>query len=260
MVSLLTQRDLRSAQSLSFCYLCGRSFLPSDIKNRDHVPPETIFAKRDREPLWMPTHAACNRSFGLLDEKIGQLIALRYGRVPSNPAHRRLRFAISAQPNLGAVLNLDIDAAVWRWIAGFHAALYRESPVGMRGSLVTPFPRARRVHGQIIFEPIRVQHRLFVQTIKSNRAWRNLDRIRCNKGKLIYECVWCQSDGNGPWVCIFALDIYDWKDLGNTGHYPARGCAGFYVMPSGVAAGRATKGVTSSIIIPSSDPLDPFAP
>jgi hypothetical protein len=132
--------------------------------------------------------------------------------------------------------------------------------VGVRGALVTPFPRARQVNGQILFEPIRVQHRLFVQTIKTNRAWHSLDRIRCNKGKLNYECVWCQSDGNGPWMCIFAFDVYDWKDLGNTGHFPARGCAGFYIMPSGQAPATATKGVKSSIIIPSSDPLDPFAP
>jgi hypothetical protein len=40
----------------------------------------------------------------------------------------------------------------------------------------------------------------------------------------------------------------------------ARGCAGFYIMPSGPAPATATKGVKSSIIIPSSDPLDPFAP
>jgi hypothetical protein len=35
-----------------------------------------------------------------------------------------------------------------RWIAGFHAAFYREYGVGIRGSLVTPFPRARLANGQ----------------------------------------------------------------------------------------------------------------
>lgn len=77
---------------------------------------------------------------------------------------RRLRFAVSPRGTIGAVTNLDIDSAVWRWIAGFHAALYRTSPVGIRGSLVTPFPRGRRINGQVVFEPLRPQNEIFVQT------------------------------------------------------------------------------------------------
>jgi hypothetical protein len=33
-------------------------------------------------------------------------------------------------------------------------------------------------------------------------------------------------------MCVFALDIYDWKDLGRTSVLPARGCAGFYMTPA----------------------------
>jgi hypothetical protein len=157
------------------------------------------------------------------------------------------------------VVNLDIDAAVWRWIGGFHAALYREPGVGIKGSLITPFPRARLVNGRAVLEPLRVQHPLFVETIKSNRRRGNLDRISCNKGKLTYECVWQQADNGGPWMCIFALDIYDWKDLGRTPGLPARGCAGFYITPTQTVPANATKAVKSSIIIPSSDRLDAFA-
>ena len=92
MVSLLRQSDFRSVQNLLFCYLCGRDFVAGDSKNHDHVPPECIFSRLDREPLLLPAHTACNSSYHLLDEKIGQLIALRYGRVPRNPAHRRLQY------------------------------------------------------------------------------------------------------------------------------------------------------------------------
>jgi hypothetical protein len=260
MVSLLCQGDFRSVQSLPFCYLCGRAFAPGDNKNRDHVPPECIFAPPDREPLWLPAHTACNSAYRLLDEKIGQLIALRYGKVPRQAAHRRLRFAYSRHRNLGAVVNLDIDRAVWRWIAGFHAALYREPGVGIQGSLVTPFPKARMLNGRPVFAPLLVQHRLFVQTIKANRARGNLDHIVCNKGKLTYECVWQQADNGGPWMCVFALDIYDWKDLGQTSVLPVRGCAGFYVTPARTVPANATRAVASSIIIPTSDRLDAFAP
>jgi len=259
MVSLLRQSDYRSVQNLPFCYLCGRQFAAGDAKNRDHVPPECVFLPRDREPLWLPTHIACNSGYRLVDEKIGQLIALRYGKVPRNAAHRRLKFAFSRQRDLGAVVNLDIDAAVWRWIGGFHAALYRESGVGIQGSLVTPFPKAQIISGHPVFAPLLVQHPLFIQTIKSNRLRGNLDRIVCNKGKMTYECVWQQADNSGPWMCIFALDIYDWKDLGRTGALPARGCAGFYLTPTRSVPANATKALASAIIVPTSDRLDAFA-
>jgi hypothetical protein len=234
--------------------------LPAIARTGITSRPSASLARLDREPLWLPAHTACNKSYGVVDEKIGQLIALRYGKVARERKNRKLRFALSPQGVLGAVVNLDIDAAVWRWIAGFHAALYRESGVGIRGSLVTPFPRARLANGRATLDPLRVQHELFVQTIKSNRARGNLDRIVSNKDKLTYECVWQQADNGGPWMCIFALDIYDWKDLGRSRVMPARGCAGFYITPTHALPASATKAVQSSIIIPSSDRLDAFAP
>lgn len=175
MVSLLRQTDYQKVQNLPFCYLCGCQFIEGDNQNRDHVPPECVFAPLDREPLWLPAHTACNSAYHLVDEKIGQLIALRYGKVPRQAAHRKLKFALSRRRNLGAVVNLDIDAGVWRWIAGFHAALYRQPGVGIRGSLVTPFPKARFINGRPVLAPLLVQHALFVQTIKSNRVRGNLD-------------------------------------------------------------------------------------
>lgn len=258
MVLLLNQKSFRPVQNLPFCYLCGRSFSASDSKNRDHVPPECLFAPEDREPLLLPTHVDCNKAYELIDEKMGQLIALRYGKVPS-PEYRRLKFTLSpSDVTLGAVTNVNIVAAVWRWIAGFHSALYRGPATGITGSVITPFPVGRTVNGQIVVDPIRPQHEIFVRTIRFNRLKKNIDQIQCNKGKLTYECVWCQSDNNGPWMCMFALDIYDWKDLGRTPHFPARGCAGYYIMPSGAAPAAATRGTRSTIILPPSNPLDPF--
>jgi hypothetical protein len=88
MVSLLRQHDFQGLRKIPFCYLCGREFAAHDSRNRDHVPPECIFAPPDREPLLLPAHKACNKSYELLDEKIGQLIALRYGKVPADPRHQ----------------------------------------------------------------------------------------------------------------------------------------------------------------------------
>lgn len=154
--------------------------------------------------------------------------------------------------------NLNIDEAVWRWIRGFHAALYQEPfPALRRGSLVTPFPRADLKGGAYEFVPIPPQHEIFVETIKANRAQVNLDSIRCNNSRLVYEAVWVQAD-NGQWFCIFALDVYAWKDLGRT-HLPNTGCAGCYFLPEGIRPANSTTEIRSQILIPNIDRLDPFS-
>ncbi len=262
MPSLTTQKDFRSVQRLPFCYLCGKTFVTPDKKNRDHVPPECIFRPEDRQPLVLRTHSDCNIGQTLIDEKIGQLIALRYGKTPELE-YQRLAISVLPDPDVAALTNLNVDAAVWRWILGFHAALYRAplltSGANIRGSLVLPFPKAPTGTSQDSIVPLPRQHLYFVQVIKLNRLKRNLDRISCNKGKLLYECVWDQDDKSGQWKCIFAIDIYDWKDLGGTGQEPKRGCAGFYELPDFSAPEGAARSVKSPIILPNIDPLDPFA-
>jgi hypothetical protein len=231
MPQLTTQQDLRRAQAFDFCY---RS-----------------------PPLLLPTHRACNGGENLADEKIGQLIALRYGRVPEDPKNRRLEFALG--DGHAAVVNCDVDAAVWRWIRGFHAALYGGPlPVPLKGALVTPFPRAPLEMGPVAVEQLRPQHAMFVDIIKQNRALRNLDRIVSNGSKLTYECVWWRNTQDGPWLCVFALDIYDWKDLGAAQGFPARGCAGFYHLPSGEHPADAALVKFLTAARSNRDFLDPF--
>lgn len=258
MVVLDSQRLLRTVQRLPFCYLCGTPFKEGDDCDRDHVPPETIFLPEDREPLILRTHRVCNGSYNKVDELIGQLIALRYGKVPPR-RNRHLRIQVSPDLERGAVTNINIDQAVWRWVAGFHAALYKESLFhsSMR-SLVVPFPKGQNRNGKVIIDPLLPQHPFFVEQIKTNRACNNLDRVVSNKGKMRYECFWMQVDGNGSWMCIFALDIYDWKDLGRTPGHPARGCAGCYVTMSREVPAKAARAKQSPIKVPNSDPLDPF--
>lgn len=261
MVSLLTQRDFRELQKLKFCYVCGCDFDPADVKDRDHLPAKAVFAVPDRTPaLWLPTHKRCNGGHSTLDHKIGQLIALKRGQVPTR-RDRQLRFKI-IQPDLGAIENLDVGDVVRRWIRGFHVALYREPipPGPLPGALQTPFPSGTLGPRGIQFDPLLPQHSVFVNTIKTQRAKRNIDAIKSNNGKLIYECVWHQADNGGPWLCLFALNLYDWKDLGFTPGQPSRGCAGFYQLDSGLPPVAGTRAVTTTILIPNFDRLDPFAP
>jgi hypothetical protein len=157
--------------------------------------------------------------------------------------------------------NLNIDVAIWRWVKGFHAALYRQPLAGNTCSIQTPFPRGEKRYGGIIVRPILQQHLLAIAAIKRNRASDNLDVLAAYNGKLRYECVWCQADGGEAWICAFGLDIYDWKDLGShTNGIPARGCAGIYALADRSVPETASRDGTHRILVPNVDMLDAFAP
>jgi hypothetical protein len=229
-----------------------------DVTDGDHVPPKTAFNPRDREPaLKLKTHKKCNGSFSVVDKKVGQLIAIRRREEPPSYRDQALRFAVAGET--AAVTNLNIDGAVWRWVQGFHAALYLQPLREARGTLRTPFPRADVVGGQYVLQPLLPQHKLIVATIKRNRALHNLDRIISNRGKMRYECVWCLADDGKTWFCMFALDIYDWKDLGSsTAAIPARGCAGVYWSGDGEPPPDASRNHEGVVVTINEDELDPF--
>lgn len=258
MICLQHPRDFRAVQSLPFCYLCAQTFAAGDDKNRDHVPPKTVFAKKDRIPLILPTHTACNGQYKLIDEKMGQVIGLKRGYIPSDPKNRHLKYRTFQGGRFTAVVNVDIHGAVWRWIVGFHAALYRE-PLSMpvRGSLVLPFPSARNHPTDMKIDPVRPQHAMFVRLIKESRRRGKVDRIVTNAGTMTYECAWIRMDGGGSWICMFALDVYAWKDLGDP-RLGERGCAGFYVAPSSLPPTNAAIAAEPLLILPAGDVLDPF--
>lgn len=261
MASLTTHKEFQAARRLPFCYLCGKTFQDEDIKDGDHVPPKSCFAKADRNvPLELPTHVVCNHAHHLLDEKIGQVIGLKREHIPA-VKDRRLKFKIlPLTSNLdlsGAISDVDIKGAIRRYIFGFHAALYQEPmPKSIAFGVNTPFPTATISGGKLRHDPLLPQHALFVHVVKINRFARNLDRIRSNNGKMLYECVWKQTDG-GPWICVFALNIYDWKDLGSQ-HLPSRGCVGFYTGRSGLPPVNATRAIQIVVAVPNYDPLDAF--
>jgi hypothetical protein len=260
MVALRVHKDFQQVRKLPSCYLCGQAFVASDKVDRDHVPPSAVFNARDKEPaLVLKTHSACNTAFSVEDKKIGQLIALRRREAPSSPRDHALSI-VQYPDGMAALENLNVDAAVWRWIKGFHAALYRKPLTGDRFAVQTPFPRGTR-RGRVSIEPVRELHLLAVETIKRNRAAGSLDVLVANKGSLRYECVWCELDTRDGWLCVFALDIYDWKDLGShTSGIPARGCVGSYMLVDGSIPEKASRDDASPIAVHNVDKLDPFAP
>jgi hypothetical protein len=262
MVALRVHRDFQQVRFLPFCYLCGREFVKEDRVDGDHVPPKAAFNARDKEPaLKLKTHVDCNSSWKVEDKKIGQLIGLRRWERPSSPRDQALKIVSYPTLDMAAVENLDVEAAVWRWVKGFHAALYRNPLTGKAYAIQTPFPRGNTRTGRISIDPIPEQHPLAVDAIKRNRLAGSLDIIVANKGNLRYECVWCEEDTREVWLCMFAIDVYDWKDLGShTKEIPARGCAGIYMLPDRSIPESASRDTVTRITIPNRDTLDPFAP
>lgn len=262
MPELASQADLRSAQSLPFCYLCGRTLNDNAERNRDHVPPKTIFAEADRSPpLVLPTCPQCNERQSPYDEQIGQLIAFTHGKHP-RPDNIRLNFVSPVINDSGdrllGVAGLPLQPIVWRWVRGFHAALYRTLlPHDTENkSIHLPFPHVEQDGHRFVAPPILRQQQQFSEVIKQNRVTDTLDRIACYNRRCIYECVWARFDDGVPF-CIFALKIYEWELLADRQHFPKRGCVGFYQPEQGrpATARQATELVFD---LPNSRPLDPF--
>lgn len=264
MVSLTTQKQLRNVRDLHFCYLCGVSFNAGDETNYDHVPPEKIFVEKDRNfPLKLKTHKdPCHSSMNLDDEIIAQLISLIHGKQPSV---RDDRLKLDIYQKLGTSIVLaafnqrNIDSLVWRWIKGFHLALYQSPlPIDSDCAVQTPWPSGVMKDGYLVEDPIKEQHYAFVECIKRNRTVGNLDCIQINNEKLRYECVWDQLSDNS-WGCVFALNLYDWKDLGDVNNFQARGCAGMYRLSSGLAPSNACLASKLDLHIDNIDTTDPFS-
>jgi len=264
-ITLTTQRGAREVRNLPFCYICGNRFEVTDSTNYDHVSPESIFDIPDRNfPLKLSVHEEkCHSPMNLDDEVLGQLVALIHGKQPSE-RNDKLKIDIYQRTDTGVPMasftQRNIELLLRRWIKGFHAALYCEPLVAdTKFAIQTPFPSCAAKNGHFVEDPIKEQHYKFVECIKRNRIVSNLDCIETNNGKLRYECVWDKLNDNS-WACIFSINLYDWKDLGDINNFQPRGCAGMYSTPSGVAPKNASKATQLEFSIENSDPSDPSDP
>jgi hypothetical protein len=259
-IVLDSQRAFREVQRLSFCYLCGGELTPTDDRNREHVPPSSIFAVVDRNvPLILPTHRGCNSGWSQHDEAIGQLVGVLHGR--HVPEATRLEFGAGhfADGSQGvAVRGLDLRSVIRRCVRGFHAALYREPLVDTKSfSTCPPMPEARVEQGDGQYAQVADVLGNFVEELKRNRATGTLDRIVCRNGKCHYDCVWSRAD-DGKWLCIYGFDLYGWKGLGDDQHYEPRGCIGTYRLREGRVPDRATEATELVFTVENLAKLDPF--
>ncbi len=259
---ITTQKDLRRARNLSFCYLCGSTFTPTDKVNKDHVPPSALFDPTDRDPpLILPTHKACNSAQSADDEIIGQLVSLLHGRQPK-PGRNRLKIGFGKTQNgetLRALGGIDVRSVIRRWVRGFHAALYRQllPPDPANFGTSPPLPGATLDGSQAIPLALPTAIPMFVKELKKNRAINKLDRVVCRNGQCRYECVWVESE-DGRWFCIYGLDTYGWIDLGDPDHFAPRGCVGGYLLPDGSIPDKASRATMLIFETDNAEPLDPF--
>ena len=260
-VVLDSQASLRAVRRLPFCYLCTHSFIAGQNCNDDHVPPYALFNKADRDfPLILRTHKACNQSRSAEDQVISQLVGLLHGRAPVKGDRKipmRLGTFLDGSEGVGT-MGVDLPGIVKRWVRGFHAALYSQ-PLAADSDFATslPFPEGRLSGGTVEAVPVQPVIAELVGELKRNRATATLDRVLCRNGKCRYECVWAQSD-RGEWGCIYCLDVYEWRHLGDTTHFEPRGCVGWYRPATRRVPRNATCGTRLHFSVENVERLNPF--
>lgn len=259
-IELRTQQAVRALQRLPFCYICGQAFQNGDVKNRDHVPPSTLFLVPDRNfPLILPTHYNCNHDRHLEDQTIGQLVGILHEQAP-DPEHLRMQLiaGIAADGQLFvAAGGFDLRAIIRRWVLGFHAALYREFlNAGQAFMTFPPLAEGNRDNLEIERVPEIIPE--VVRAIRFNRSLGKVDRLLTRNGKCVYECVWMESDAPGTWFCAYALDLYGWVHLGDIDRFGRRGCVGMYVRADGTVPDHGVRGDRHPNDYQPDDPLDPF--
>ena len=261
MVQITIQKALQNCGKLGFCYLCGKPFQSGDDHDRDHVPPKAIFLPEDRiGPLILPTHSACNQGESVGDELVSQLVSAHHKKLPRQEQMRLKFIGGRLKPDgepIAFTENLNLVGNIWRWVRGFHAALFGELlPKTNRYSVHPPFPSGRKENDQLTRDPILLLLSLVPEVIKKNRIAKNLDILTCYNGKCHYESVFVRADNDEP-MCFWALRLYDWERLADQRWAASRGCIGGYHPPAGIPE-NASKGTKLDFPFPNTDPLDPF--
>jgi hypothetical protein len=145
MRSITSPRDARRVRDLPFCYSCGQHFAAHDVINHDHIPPQSIFAKEDRNfPLKLAAHEKCHAPQNLDDEVMGQLVSLIHGKT-SSPLGDQLKIELYQRTDtlayMAAFSRRNLEFLMRRWLKAFHAALYGEPLLeGAKFAIQTPFP------------------------------------------------------------------------------------------------------------------------
>jgi hypothetical protein len=158
-------------------------------------------------------------------------------------------------PGSGAMVAVIEGMPFWRiiarWVRGFHAALYREPVLSYDGAVYPPFAGTEDL---AMIPPVERIVPKLVELLKRNRTAGTVDRIVGFNGKCRYECFWSHLDDGRP-ICVWALNLYDWKRLGATHLHGPRSCLGYYGCATPVTTAHETR---LAFPIANADVLDAF--
>ena len=246
MPSLIGQKQLKHLRKLPFCYICGKTFHHDDVRDRDHVPPRSCISKHDimQSPLILPTHQACNGTFKVADERLGQFLSVLHGKIPK-PEHNLLKFEhfyddLEKGGYSQVLKSVDMYGAVARWLKAFHAALYQRplSP-DFKYAIELPLDVGYLKEGEPTSDTGRpTQRTMCDERISCNRAIKTIDRIAAWNGKLQYECTWFMGPESA--ICVFWLEFYQWARLSRINKKQEKECVGFYIIPIDELPAQAT--------------------
>lgn len=209
---ITTQTQYQNFPKPPFCYLCGKPLDGSMKENRDHCPPEKIFAVRDRSnyPTLVRVHENCNNKWSILDNKYAAMWSVLSKNPKNVEAEKTLIKSLNGKPENGPRLtyNVPFDKLYYRIVRFAHALFYQEflpelSPVTVFSPMMELDKKTLAIRDQQL-----ELHRKFCEVLCYAQSVERFDGIKSFNGKFKYVCAWDAAD-NGEPVCLFAFDIYN---------------------------------------------------
>jgi len=231
---------------------------PDSEQDRDHVPPEKVFAEMDRrQPLILQTHKQCHQDASVWDQVVTEFISLLYDGERIRQRLGKYVEVFSEKDERVGMVGVHWQKILGRYLQAFHAALYREFlPNETSNRILMPFPAMFPEGGTLkpaAVEPVFLD---IADVLKKCRNAGTYDEVSCYNRRCEYFCVWRPLD-NGMPACFFALRLYTWEDLGDSQHAPKRSCMGVYW--TGRYPPNATREPVIEVPRSHFQPLNPFS-
>lgn len=105
------QRSRRRLPPGAFCYLCGNLLTDGEDWNRDHVPPQRLFAKTVRRQYspqldWLPTHIACNSAYASDEDYFVTALVGQHGTAWAKAVFEDVRRGVAKGQGIGLIKTI----------------------------------------------------------------------------------------------------------------------------------------------------------
>jgi hypothetical protein len=105
------QRSRRRLAPGTFCYLCGDPIAQGEEWNRDHTPPQRLFAKSVRKRYspqlaWLPTHIACNSAYASDEDYFVTALVGQHGTEWAKAVFEDIRRGVAKGQGIGLIKTI----------------------------------------------------------------------------------------------------------------------------------------------------------